>query len=133
MAHCHELGRVGRGLHCSLSFTIVEHGGPTKNHDESINRSASHLVVSVVGIHKKSDCHLFNELHGEIDVNLLYVLGVLFLEVFHQIIISPQVSSCDNGVSRVDHHYFVQLLLQLTKHPQGTFEVSLSRAGVKSR
>ena len=58
MSHCHELRRIGRGFHCSLPFTVVEHGGSTDKDDDSSNRSASYLIVSVVGIHKQSNRQL---------------------------------------------------------------------------
>ena len=133
MAHCHKLCRIGRVFHCSLSFTVIEHRSSTDKHDDPSNGLASYLFVSVVRIHKHSNCHLVNQWWREIVVNLLYILRVLLLEVSHKFRMTTQVSSCDNGVPRIHHYPFIWVLFQVAKYPQGTAEVPFPGAGSEAR
>ena len=133
MAHCHKLCGIGRGFHFSLLFTVIEKMSSTDKHDEPSNGSASYLVVSVVGIHKHSNLQLVNQWWRDIVVNLLYSLGVFFLEVIQKFGMTTQVSSYDNGSPRLHHYPFIWVLFQLAKYPQGTAEVPFPGAGSEAR
>ena len=89
--------------------------------------------MGVVRIHKHSNQQLVNQWWREIFVNLLYSLGVFFLEVLHHFGMTTQVSSCDNGVPRIHQYPFIWVLFQVATHPQGTVEVPFSGAGSKAR
>ena len=70
----------------------------------------------MVGIHKHSNHQLVNQWWKEIVINLLYSLGVFFLEVFNKFGITNQLSSCDNGFPRVHHYTFICELFQVAKY-----------------
>ena len=89
--------------------------------------------MRIFGIDKHSDNQLANQMRGDIFVNLLHGLRVIFLEVFHKFGIMTQVSSCDNGVLGVQHYPFVWVIFQVAKHPQGTFEVNFPLEGSEAR
>ena len=89
--------------------------------------------MSVVGIYKHSNPQLINQWWREIVVDLLYILELIFLEVFHKFGMTTQVFSYDNGVPRIHHYPFIQLLFHVAKHPQGTVEVPFPGAGSKVR
>ena len=89
--------------------------------------------MGVGGIHKHSNCQLVNQWWREIVVNLLYSLGVFFLEVLHKFGMTTQVSSCDNGVRRIHQYPFIRVLFQVATHPQGTVKVTFPGAGSEAR
>ena len=105
----------------------------TDKHDDPSNGLASYIVVSVVGIHKHSNRQIINQWWREIVVNLLYGLGVLFLEVIHKFGMTNQVSSCENGFPRVHHYPFIWVLFQVAKYPPGTVDVPFPGSGSEAR
>ena len=87
--------------------------------------------MGVVEIHKNSNLQLVKQWWREIVINLLYILGVLFLEVLHKFGMTTQISSCDNGVPRIHQYPFIWVLFQVATHTQGTVEVPFPWEGSK--